>query len=268
MAIFMTQSKYTFFQKLGMEPWIINWLEANQVVLQLGFYELRLIDKNGAVLYEVELPVSTNMLMKGEAPITQVKVVLGQLTSSIKALKLPMLAQLDPTASDEPVALAADSGTVTGSTKPKFEDLDHPTSKESPKEPPTLDLTYNHPSQVKIKKTMSEAPVQLKDATRLYQPVYGTSAGSIYYAIALNKSVKVAARITSDQISIRAEGDIAQHLPAFNSVQLTSKGDYVSGHFAYGHIPPERLIGAVLAGCGIAFDTPIPVVAFLKGKGA
>lgn len=103
-------------------------------------------------------------------------------------------------------------------------------------------------------------PVRLKDATKMYQKVMGTNAGSTYFVVAMNDRVKVAARIRGNDVSFRVEGDLKQDvIEAFTKVGLSAKAGYMSGHMTCSpQAPANRVIGAVLLGSGLEFATPVP----------
>jgi len=113
----------------------------------------------------------------------------------------------------------------------------------------------------------SKSPVQLKDATEMYQAVKGTSAGSVYYVIAMNDTLRVATRILSHRVSIRVEGKLTAEVSnALSKVEIsTHDGGYASGHFELTNgVDAGRVIGAVLLGSGLQFTTPLPDVKFLE----
>ena len=109
--------------------------------------------------------------------------------------------------------------------------------------------------------------VKLRDAQALYQKVHGTSGGSIYRVIAMNDQIKVAARIQGNAVSVRVEGIITSDVSkGFNAMGVQKKSEeYMSGHFTCEKCTPQKLIGSILVGSGLAFDTPIPVVAKVVG---
>lgn len=111
-------------------------------------------------------------------------------------------------------------------------------------------------------------PIQLKDATIMYQPVKGTSTGSTYFVIAMNDQIRVATRILSHRVSIRVEGKITPDISkALSKVEIqTHPGSvYASGHFELTNgVDAGRVIGAVLLGSGIQFSTPMPSMKLLE----
>lgn len=133
-------------------------------------------------------------------------------------------------------------------------------------------VTVKHAAAVKTEKTewMKAQPIDkvipLREAQALGQKVLGTSMGSVYYCIALNERVKVAARIyESGSISIRTEwqgepsatpglpGDLT--LLEQSGVQL--KGHYGSIHFDAAGVPVSRVVGAFLIGTGIKWQAMV-----------
>lgn len=54
-------------------------------------------------------------------------------------------------------------------------------------------------------KIVSDA-IELANATEVYQPVQGTSPGSVYYVFAMFPGMNLAARIKGTKLSVRAEG--------------------------------------------------------------
>jgi hypothetical protein len=104
--------------------------------------------------------------------------------------------------------------------------------------------------------------VPLSAAKALYQRVLGTSPGSIYVVVGITDDamVKVAARITNDNLSVRVEGSLSDKArERFLSQGLDYKKDYMSGHFQCNpKVNADRVIGAILMGTGLEFSTPLP----------
>jgi len=126
---------------------------------------------------------------------------------------------------------------------------------------------------IKVKKPPQYPPkleaCPLKDATQMYQPVRGTSGGSKYFVVALSDDVKVAARVQGNAVSVRAEGNLTPKIKAaLGSVGMDDKVDYMSAHFtATPNASAKKVVGAVLIGCGLDFDTPVPSVDKIQDKG-
>jgi hypothetical protein len=119
---------------------------------------------------------------------------------------------------------------------------------------------------------MSMSPVALKDAKLLYQPVHGTSSGSVYFVVALKSDLKIAARIKNvSQVSIRAEGNIEKYGAKLEAMGMTKN---VSQGYYSMHLKPDsaevatRCVGAVLMGLGVKFDFVATRISSFVGKGA
>ena len=110
---------------------------------------------------------------------------------------------------------------------------------------------------------LKATPVPLKEASKLNQPVCGTSGGSIYHVIAIGKDCVVAARIrANNEIAIRAE-IIPHH--ATTEAQKVKSGLLFAGldkknggHYSL-HLDPEdfamvkRSIGSTIMAMSIPF---------------
>jgi len=102
--------------------------------------------------------------------------------------------------------------------------------------------------------------VLLRDATRMYQPVKGTSPGTRYYMIGASKELRVAARWHSGKqhLSIRVEGP---DLPKWKAVLAQSNfkvnADYASMHVHGDPVLMRKTMGSVLLALG-TMETPIP----------
>ena len=105
--------------------------------------------------------------------------------------------------------------------------------------------------------------IDLRDAKALGQKVHGTSHGSVYYCIAFNDHLKVAARIyKTGSISIRTEWQgqpnaLKADLKKLEESGVQLKGDYGSVHFDAAGVPVSRVIGAFLIGTGIAWTAMV-----------
>lgn len=102
----------------------------------------------------------------------------------------------------------------------------------------------------------------LKDASALYQRVRGTSDDSVYVVVAMGSGIKVAARYHhQNRVSLRVEGNLTAPIRAAflnHNFALGKSGEYMSMHAICENVPADRVVGAVLAGVGLEFDTPIP----------
>lgn len=106
--------------------------------------------------------------------------------------------------------------------------------------------------------------VKLRDATMMYQPVHGSSAGSRYFMIAGNQTLRVAARLKGGTLSIRIEGsnitDFKKQIEAVGFSKMSKSEQYASVHLDVGgdKILANKTLGAFLVGLGVSLDTPIP----------
>lgn len=112
--------------------------------------------------------------------------------------------------------------------------------------------------------------VPLAEATKMYQPVRGTSTGSRYYLVAANPNLRVAARwqASNGGLSIRIAGDgFGKHSTEINDAGFDHKGDYASLHLTCGtEVIARKALGAVIAGLGMAMDTPLPDLKIIADK--
>lgn len=112
-----------------------------------------------------------------------------------------------------------------------------------------------------------QQPVKLRDATRMYQPVKGSSGGSRYALVAAAPDLKVGLRIKGHSMSFRVEGSnlnaYKAHLVSLFDGQ--DKGDYLSMHLgAESDELKAKTIGAVLMAVNRPFLTPFPSLKILK----
>jgi hypothetical protein len=113
-------------------------------------------------------------------------------------------------------------------------------------------------------------PVPLCDATQLYQPILGTSAGSKYFLIAIADNLKMAARVKGHSLSIRCEGDVhGKWKKALEDNGFTLAEKHASMHLdAPDMILVKRTIGAVFVGMGLQVTTQLPQIEVIANKGA
>lgn len=100
--------------------------------------------------------------------------------------------------------------------------------------------------------------IKLADARAVSQKVLGTSAGSVYRVAAIGK-LNVAVRIQAAGVSLRSEfqgvrdDSVVQKMVA---VGFSDHGKYQSMHLSWtGQPPTMRVIGSVLLGAGLEFDS-------------
>ncbi len=115
--------------------------------------------------------------------------------------------------------------------------------------------------------------VKLSCADRMYQPVQATTGGKRYYVVALSKLFRVAAKYGQGEMSVRIEWTPDAGLDDINFMIKSVFPNAGAGH-GYGSlhlaIPDDALaaktLGAVLMGCGVAWETPLPNIQVIKGK--
>jgi len=132
------------------------------------------------------------------------------------------------------------------------------------------------PKGVPLKKTATkkgpnlDAPsVSLKKANYLYQPVTGTSDHSRYFLIAKAKNVRVAARIKGHKLSLRVESpNLEKYTAQLSGAGLDLMGTHASIHLGVGNLKmAKRTVGALLLDMGFDWDTKMPDIKQIYGKG-
>jgi hypothetical protein len=117
---------------------------------------------------------------------------------------------------------------------------------------------------------MNASPIPLYQAKTLYQAVGGTSSSSKYFVVAIGDGLKIAARIRSNRVSIRAEGDVKAHKNQLKAAGLApADGGHWSMHVEYDNDPvmARRIVGSVLCSLDINAVTPLPKVQMLVNQG-
>ncbi len=115
------------------------------------------------------------------------------------------------------------------------------------------------------------ATIKLRDATKLYQPVRGTTGGSRYFLMGANEDLRVAARYKGNTLSVRVEGPKLQdYMSVLQDIGFGKAGDdYVSIHVV---CPTDMLaakaLGAILLGIGVPMLTPFPDLKVITGQGS
>lgn len=126
--------------------------------------------------------------------------------------------------------------------------------------PHTIGLWSEFPESMK----KSADLVPLRQATQMYQPVHGTSAGSRYFVVAANADLRVAARLQGQTLSVRIEGKgwdkYKEKMTAVGFSKVNANKQYASLHLDVGYdkVMASKTLGAVLMGLGIPMDTPLP----------
>lgn len=121
-------------------------------------------------------------------------------------------------------------------------------------------------------KMQADPPGLLQTATRMYEPVRGSSKGSRYFLIAANAELRVAARLKNHSLSLRIEGPcFVEHKQRISQVGVTNVNtNYASMHLEVqgSLVTANKAVGAILLGLGIKFDTPTPDLQLIAGKGS
>lgn len=139
------------------------------------------------------------------------------------------------------------------------------------------DMKLTQQTVYNVELDLKAAPVLLRSATKLNQPVCGTSGGSIYHVIAIGADCVVAARIrANNEIAIRAE--ILAH-PNSTAGQNAKSGLIFAGldkknggHYSL-HLDPEdfamvkRSIGSTIMAMSIPFWGVSTNLHLLQGVG-
>lgn len=184
----------------------------------------------------------------------------------------------DPGAGDETVAskpkakkipLAGKSSKVTSLEPGDIgEEGDDELEAEAPKSFHNSQLDWDE-DPVKVMTSGSIMP--LSKASKLYQPVYGTSGGSVYITVALFKGAQMAARVTNGKMSLRMEGpDIKTYQTSLADLGFgfKEKDGYASVHY---DISDESLLlktfGAILGRIGLARVKSCADIMVTKGYG-
>jgi hypothetical protein len=122
-------------------------------------------------------------------------------------------------------------------------------------------------------KMATAEPVKLITATHLYQPVRGTGATSRYFVVGISHDIKVAARLKGTSVSIRLEGLALKSMVFVKAIKVVGlslgKGDlYASMHVdAPDPVTAQKVVGSVLSSIPAKWETPMPSVQPLVGKG-
>ena len=116
-------------------------------------------------------------------------------------------------------------------------------------------------------KLLTAPTVTMMKATKLYQPVKGTSSGSRYFIIAIGPSIRVAARWktapNSEGLALRVEGSGLNHPETtllLEQIGLDKKSaSHMSAHLTVANeIEARKAIGALLYAINEPWTTPTP----------
>lgn len=271
MAISITSlNGMSAISKIGISQELYDWLASAplKVALSANEFVFTLPENMDGPMAgtHITVPVDLSSMQKlsiGQLPLTKKQALSATLTATLQKIRSEhgdALAKLDPTeiiaankAPAKPTALSKLpplAPTLSADTKEKLEAI-------APVKKTGMWLPFD---QAKMK----TAPLtKLRDATQMYQPVLGTSAGSRYYLVAANKDLRVAARYMPHKLSVRIEGPgFSKYVPEIKKAGIEVHGakGYASIHLDVGSDPTmaNKTLGAILLGLGIPLETPIP----------
>lgn len=210
---------------------------ASGVGFNLAFYSVTAdLGKLGMQNVSVTLPTSTTSLMKGNAD----KTVQDQSTVQLIALLNDVMSSVHGKA-----------GPLENGTNPSNGIKPPSDAKAADQKPAPM---------AKMGPATEGGVIRLTQATEVGQPVRGSSGGSVYYAMALSESVKLAIRVKKNgSVSIRAEGSPnASDVAKLTKAGMSKAGaEHWSIHFDAIDVPVSRCVGAFLMGLEIPFDSQI-----------
>lgn len=224
---------------------LMEWLELG-LVIEASFLHLTL--SYAGTTREVYLPVSVSSILEA--------IVLP--TSSMQVATVRLLLGLE--------SLAKATGYYFG--KP----IEPLAVNEDPKPPYKVTLDTHQPD-APLEAAPVSAPtkteaVALKNATFIGEKILGTSAGSVYYVIALSHTANLAMSVkhtnstlkTVSGLSFRVEGHTSSDIPNLEAFKFSKAGaNHYSLHLQCATFPPLKIIGAVLFGLNLSFLHTVPV---------
>lgn len=260
MTVTIKASNYQFLEKAGVSSLCIDKLKQNDIKLVIGFYDLKFVKNTGEVVGLCTLPANTNNIMKGTLAASDIQTVCSIINTAIESVDVGS-SGIDLNLGTNPIVIGY--GGIEG--KDVGSKISSNASSPFKQAAATYDNKHVAPAII-----IKSPPIPLSQANHMFQPVKGTSAGSKYFVVAMNSNLRVAARIQGGSVSIRVEpvsAFDADTISKFNSVSVTGEpnASYLSGHFeCKDKVTPERIIGSVLFGAGIAFDTTITKLDLIK----
>ena len=219
--------------------------------------------KDGEVLATIEMNFQTVSALKAGTANIAVKKALAESVNGAfnvitKKIEVPVQA---PNSVGEQYTTG---GTVTGSLPEKAVFTAHQYKKPTWPTTPELGDAAFAPFPVDAMK--SAAKIQLADATRLYQPVYGSSKTSRYYLVAATDDLKLAARLSNGKLSVRVEGDITKHATEIAAAGFILNGNYASMHLSVpSSLIAAKALGAVISAIPVKFRTLMPQFSLIEG---
>jgi len=212
--------------------------------------------KNGAK--ETSYKVDTGLLAKIKAgtltppDVLKVGAIKGHLTATMKAC-----------IQEGPDPVIFNENGVPATPPPQIFNPGTPVSK-------TIPLVLEGAFPVSEMKTAKTLPLVF--ATKLYQPVNGSSKNSRYFVAGISPELRVAVRYQGGSLSVRVEGENWEaHKSLVDDVglDLSNKGNYASAHMPINDpVLAAKTLGCILAGLsvkGVQFQTPVPSFHVLAG---
>jgi hypothetical protein len=270
----------TFLAKVAVPEEHVEWCLDNGIVMSLTATGVSFDLGNGKT-YLVAIPLGTiSQIAAQMAPLSDAAKVHDQIMKTIELLQkqkeagvefgIESAAQLSEALTSSPSAgFVMAKKTVTNVSEAiKQKGLHAPTGELAKAAEPT---SLGWPVFDVSKMTLAPK-IRLADADKMYQPVDGTSGGSRYFVIAGRHNLKVAARYTGQSLSLRVEGSglmtWANRLKILGFSTHSAKG-YASMHVQVDNdIMASKVMGAILVALEAGFETPLPVLDIISGKGA
>jgi hypothetical protein len=246
-------------KNVGVQQVLYDWLVASKVEVKLTATEFKFIPAQGETMAVAVTLDQLQALNKGAMLPSHKSALSQKLSNVIKQLIAADANNDGPDAQPdvEPAVEPEVAPVITGATLGML--------------PPLSDAAPAAQwAQFPPKEMLTAKPVKLRNAVMLYQPVDGSSAGSRYFMVAASQDVRVGARLTNAQLSIRIEGPAwskyAHTIAALGFDTVNKSKDYASVHLSVGNdlVAANKTLGAILMGLGIPLETPIPNLKWIK----
>lgn len=241
--IFSKGSVSGLLKALGAKVGFIEQVIKSDFTLNLGISSIKLV--SGYETETIQLGATVESIILGKVTEAEKIIILGKV---VKKLQPHLQVIANPKYTEPTPDLVANA---------EMEQVIKAMAKVT-----TSEATNKIPNYEEVKALQ---PVALRDAVYMYQPVLGTSHSSIYSVVALTDSLAMAVKLGGNNISVRVEGNIStEDKLKLATVGLTDKGAYLSGHFdTQGKCDASRVLGAILLGCGIDYNTPLPKLSMI-----
>ena len=246
-------------KKLGIDDDLLSWLQANGAIkLTAEEFQFTAMGAKGAPI----VPVTVDLLLQlaaGQLTGYELHSLKQKVTAAINGLKFEVTqAHEDFNSGTQHAGI----GQPFPEPKPTTTIGKLPAQKPSGPGAPAQAFPVFPVDQMK-----TAAPVQLRNAGMMYQPVKGSSAGSDrYFVVAANQELRIAAKWESGALAIRIEGPKWEKAKAkitdCGFTTIDPKKGYASLHLSVGNDPilAGKTLGAVLMGLGLELQTPFPIL--------